>query len=69
MNKKDIKEIREQVMGCVIIIEKEVMAKGFKDVDGTDEITSEEAINMGKMLLLVDLVKGLENLFDGLEKK
>lgn len=68
MKKEDIKNIKEQVMNTVMEIEKEVMKNGIKEIDGTEEITRDEAVNIGKMLVLVDVVRKLEELFNELEK-
>lgn len=69
MKKSEIKEIRKQVMEYVTKVEKETALNSFDKVDGKAEISQDEAINMGKMLLLLEMVKGLEKIFDEYMKK
>ncbi len=69
MKKSDVKEVRKQVMGYIMKVEKETAINSIDNVDGKAEVSQDEAINMGKMLLLLDIVQGLEQVFDELENK
>ncbi len=69
MKKSDVKEVRKQVMGYIMKVEKETAINSIDNVDGKAEVSQDEAINMGKMLLLLDIVQGLEQVFDELENR
>lgn len=69
MKKSDVKEVRKQVMGYIMKVEKETAINSIDSVDGKAEVSQDEAINMGKMLLLLDIVQGLEQVFDELENR
>ena len=63
MKKITVAELKEKVMKLIMAEEKRVMSESKSKVDDKEEISTEEAMNVGKMLLTVTLVKGLEELF------